>query len=191
MCPEDQILSLYYDRELPSPWKEKMENHLASCEKCRSHLAKFNRLSKTLETDKLEIPAELKNRVWSKIEIEKSYNSSGKKEFPLKKAWNRRVSLPIPIAAAAAAAFIVISMLALQNLRYPTGNQKLELGGAIAADVKGIIPVSDMNSVLQYLSGEDMADFVIIRLPETRSFSSSGEPALIKAADYSRRNSSR
>jgi hypothetical protein len=51
-----------------------------------------------------------------------------------------------------------------------------------------MVPVSDMNGIMQYLGQEDTADFVIIRLPESRNFVSSGEPTLVKAADYSRRN---
>jgi hypothetical protein len=58
-------------------------------------------------------------------------------------------------------------------------------------EVQGIVPVSDMNGVIQYLGGEDTADIVIIRLPESQRFMSSGEPAIIRAADYSGRDRSR
>jgi len=108
--------------------------------------------------------------------------------------WNRTVSLPFP--AAVAAACIIITFLVIQGLGFSgtQGQQSAQvppLAAGISADVQGIIPLSDMDSVLQYLSAEDMADFVIMRLPETRNFSSLGEPALLKAADYSRRGSSR
>jgi hypothetical protein len=36
----------------------------------------------------------------------------------------------------------------------------------------------------QYLGGDDSGDIVIIRLPESRSFNSYGEPAIIRAAEY-------
>jgi hypothetical protein len=49
-----------------------------------------------------------------------------------------------------------------------------------------IMPAADMSSVIQYL-GYDGADIIILRLPESRSFAAFGEPAIIKAADYSRR----
>jgi hypothetical protein len=62
--------------------------------------------------------------------------------------------------------------------------------GALAAaiEMQAIIPASDMNGVLQYLGNTDTADIVIIRLPESKSFMSFGEPAIIRAADYSGRN---
>ncbi|MDR1128921.1 MAG: hypothetical protein LBL20_06380, partial [Treponema sp.] len=55
----------------------------------------------------------------------------------------------------------------------------------ISLDVQEIVPVSDMNSFLQYLESENSTDFMIIRLPETRSFSNPGQPTMIKASDYS------
>ena len=48
-----------------------------------------------------------------------------------------------------------------------------------------IVPITDLNGVLQYLGNDDSPDIMIIRLPESRSFMSSGEPAIIRAADYS------
>jgi hypothetical protein len=61
----------------------------------------------------------------------------------------------------------------------------------VVADNQGIVPIQDMAGVLQYLSGQDYGDFMVIRLPESRSFSRIGEPALINAADYSRRTARR
>jgi hypothetical protein len=49
-----------------------------------------------------------------------------------------------------------------------------------------IIPFSGMESVLQYLGGTDTGDILILRLPESRNFSSYGEPAMLRAADYIR-----
>ena len=35
-CPDTNLYSAYVDGEVPSPWKEKLEAHLASCESCRA-----------------------------------------------------------------------------------------------------------------------------------------------------------
>ena len=202
MCPDRQILSLYFDEELPSPWKEKMEVHIGSCERCQSDLGKYQRLRTMLEGDRIAVSAELKSRVWDKavsgtaeelnnfIQIRRKEFSSVKRPYVL---WNSSVSLPFPAAAAAVAIFIIIFFLALQGIRSPGTVEIHEPGitAGIGADVQEIIPALDMNSLFQYLSREAMSDFVIIQLPETRSFSSSGEPALLKAADYSRSTSSR
>ena len=190
MCPNRQILSLYFDGELPSPWKEKMNAHLVKCEKCRSHMAQYHKLKEIFAGDRVEASAILKNRVWDKTITGTPVNQKKtvKGNFLL---WNRSVSLPFPAAVAAAAVFIFISFLAFQGMRSPGVDQEYEIASGIVTDVQGIIPVSDLDSVLQYLSVDHMSDFVVIHLPETRSFSSSGEPTLLRAADYSRRSSSR
>jgi negative regulator of sigma E activity len=206
MCPDQEILSLYIDGELPSPWKEKMDAHLASCKKCKSHLLQYRKLRVVLEGDRFEVSAELKKRVWDKVLSRipgipegQNYLPQTKRKMPAKARrvfWNRTVSLPFP--AAVAAACVIITFLVIQGLGSPgtqaAGQQSEKvppIAAGISADVQGIIPVSDMDSVLQYLSAEDMADFVIMRLPETRNFSSFGEPTLLKATDYSRRSSPR
>lgn len=35
MCPDDKLLSAFYDGEVSSPWKEQIEEHLDSCLSCR------------------------------------------------------------------------------------------------------------------------------------------------------------
>ena len=206
MCPDQEILSLYFDGELPSPWKEKMDSHLVSCKKCQSRLLQYRKLRGVLEEDRFEVSEELQNRVWDKVTsgvpAGMPAGIPGEKPAGLDNLtrtrkrrhvfWNRTVSLPFPAAAAAAAAFIIVAFLVIQGIGVSSGTtQAPGIAAGISTDVQGIIPVSDMNSVLQYLSAEDMADYVIIRLPETRSFSSSGEPTLLRSADYSRRTSTR
>jgi len=59
---------------------------------------------------------------------------------------------------------------------------------AAEEEIPEIIPAAtDLNGVLQYL-GADGSDIIILRLPESRNFSRSGDPAIIRAADYSRRH---
>jgi hypothetical protein len=187
MCPDRQILSLYFDGELPSPWKEKMETHLEGCAECRARLEKYRGFflaSGVIGED--EIGA-AKDRVWNRLTV----------PLPVKPVehgglfregegfWNRSVTLPLP---AAAAVFIVIAFFVILALK-PQATVRIAdaLPGVsvMGIDVQGIAPVSDMSGVLQYLSSQDTSDFMIIRLPESRSFSSFGEPALLKAADYS------
>jgi len=93
--------------------------------------------------------------------------------------------VPVPAAAAAALAIAVIAAL--------VGGPLLSLGdkdqaiARLSSEVQDAIPISDMSGVLSYLESQDNAtDIVIIRLPDSRSFIPSGEPALVRAADYIR-----
>jgi hypothetical protein len=110
-----------------------------------------------------------------------------------RKFFSRRVSLPLPAAAAAMA---IVAFAAFFSLAGAGGAQNMPLpqnpaaAMSIGFDDYTPIPIHDMNDVIRYLSIQDDMEFMIIRLPEHRNFSRTGQPTLINAADYSmaRRN---
>jgi hypothetical protein len=180
------MISLYHDGELSSPWKEKLEAHLGSCPECRAVLASYRRLEAG-EPPNVEAARE---RVWRRL-LEQSpdmsrpgVNSLYRRRTGL---WNRRLSLPLPAAAAAAVLIIAVFFALLGTVEksrpLPYGSMA---AGSIGLDDQGMVPIQDMNDVLHYLSSQDNGDIMVIRLPESRRFSRTGEPALINAADYSR-----
>jgi hypothetical protein len=193
MCPDYQILSVYLDGELPSPWKEKMEGHLAQCEKCREKLAAYRLTDGSPELAPAAL-AQVRERVWQRLQDA----GTGRKyshiieNRPLGNTVFWRRNIPIPFPAIAAAAILVIAMTFLW-IRRPVENavQDTAIAASEELDMRGMAPLTDIRGVLQYLSNNDSSDYVILRLPESRNFISSGEPAIIKAADYSRRNPQR
>jgi hypothetical protein len=204
MCPDRQILSVYVDGELPSPWKEKMESHLASCPRCRETIETWRRISGEMRG--AEDPG-AGERVWERlrqrIEAAADSRDPGGESFrpaPVLSAlprrgkfWRRKVSLPFPaVAAAAAVLALVIGSVLLRPAPslVPAGPAAVSLETAgIDMEFDSIRPVSDVSGVLQYLESMDSDDIVIIRLPESRSFQSAGEPKMLRAADYSPRRS--
>ena len=192
MCPERQMISLYHDRELSSPWKEKMEAHLDSCEECRAILASYRRLETDLENLPVETIEAAGERVWNKL-----LPLAGRDSLPVRRTrvrvWNRNVTLPLP-AVAAAAVFVIVLFVAFFTMGGKTQPLSLPYDSmaVMGLDDWGTIPIQqDMNEVMRYLSSQDNGDFMVIRLPESRRFSRTGEPALINAADYSRRGMQR
>jgi len=207
MCPDTQLISLYLDGELPSPWKEKMESHLAHCSGCSEKLENYKQLHHKLakEDAELELFAAAKDRVWQNLQSAQTEQpvpqfaprrlSGGfarRSDF-LRQApgmWRRRLSIPMPAAAAAA---VVLAILAALLIRGGVSSQFPEAANArviLAADeaLPAIIPaadITDMNGILQYL-GSDGNEIIILRLPESSNFISSGEPAILRAADYQR-----
>ncbi|MDR1617513.1 MAG: zf-HC2 domain-containing protein [Treponema sp.] len=178
MCPDREILSVYLDGELPSPWREKLESHLEGCARCRERLEGYRVVRRVV----LDRPADPGLMEAAKERIRAGLEKRGPCPRRLSAGiWRRRITVPIPAAAAAAAVFIVI--LALAWIRRPALRDP-DMAVAAEIDMRGIIPVSDMNGVLQYLGGEDAGNYVILRLPESRSFTSAGEPLIIKEADY-------
>ncbi|MDR1108855.1 MAG: zf-HC2 domain-containing protein [Spirochaetaceae bacterium] len=185
MCPNRQLLSVYYDEELPPPWKEKMEAHLAGCPECRNILVRYR--SFALDRDREEAvrnaPMEAaKTRVWQNLAPLAEKEAP---RMPRNTLWRRSVSLPLPLAAAMAALVVAAFTLVLRNRPAPmTVPQEIISANGMGLDLQGIAPVSDIRGVFQYLSNED--DVVILRLPESKSFVSYGEPLYIKGEDYSR-----
>jgi len=195
MCPDPQLLSIYMDGELPSPWKEKLETHLAQCSGCREKYEKYLNLRKLIAADAnsefindeqtsdssgIQVTSSVKDRVWQNMASRRNFK-------PHSGIWYRRLSIPLPAAAAAA---IILAFLAVFLFRGNQTNQlnepsvKANIILAAEEEIPGIIPAADMSGVLQYL-GADGADILILRLPESRNFLRSGDPAIIRAADYS------
>ena len=186
-CSFRQWISVYFDGEMVSPWKEKMEAHIAGCPDCARQLESYKNISLSLAPAEDEIIDEARQRVLQKLETS-GYNS-GYRTRPAwepSPIWKRRVSIPIPAAAA-----VVFMLFALAFLWITRSSGRLNDSSnmAITAETEilpDVIPFSGMESVMQSLISTDAGDILILRLPESRKFASYGEPAIIKAADYSR-----
>jgi hypothetical protein len=189
MCPDHQLLSVYLDGELPSPWKEKLENHLERCPRCRERLEAWRNISR--------LPGEApgpaaaadgavdgaKERVWLKLQAATDGAVDG--AFPRSSGiWRRSVSVPFPLAAAAAAVlFIVLGAMVFRQVFFAAPVPDGAMAAGVDLDLHNIAPVSDMSGVLQYLGSQDTGDIVILRLPDSKNFMSSGEPRIIRAAE--------
>ena len=206
MCPDPQLLSIYMDGELPSPWKEKMEAHLAECPVCTEKYKHFRHLHEmfkkntnpsrtyienggTLQPSAAEQPLpeqefieSAKENVWRKMESRQRYSR--------RSVWRYRISVPMPaIAAAAAIVLVILTVLFIRGGNLQPQDSAVRSNFILASEeeeMPSVIPAAqDMNGLLQLL-GSDGTDVLIFRLPESRNFSRSGEPAIIRAADYSR-----
>jgi len=196
MCPDQQILSIYMDEELPSPWKEKFEKHLTECSACKKKLESYRQFRELLKINskekqliapnqpEQELIEEAKDRVWQELSSRK----------PIKfntRLLQRRLSIPLPAAAAAAVLIIFMTMIWFNGRSNNSGlaNQQTgydNTGFFLAAqeEIPGTMAM-DLNSVLQYLTS-DSTDIIILTLPENRNFYRTGEPGIIRAADYAR-----
>jgi len=207
MCPDQQLLSIYLDGELPSPWKEKLQEHFSQCSRCREKLENFKRLKELFKKETtikrtfvervIDEPTEprtyteqelleSKERVWKKIEAKQRFSASSN-------VWKRRLAVPLPAAAAAAVIIAFLTAFWLGGIGRSGKQTDTERANFTLAaemdnieEITGIIPTADMNGVLQYLA-PDGTNIIILQLPESQSFSRTGEPAIIRAADFSRR----
>ena len=185
MCPDHQILSVYFDGELESPWKEKCEKHLENCPSCRERLEAYRHTRQRLAETSVNLGQSLEGaftRVWEKASFAVKPNFEVK---PRRRFWTSSITIPVPIAAAAGLV-MALALAALIAIKQPERTSEPQLAGL---EMQEMIPVSDMASFFQYL-GSDTPDMVIIRLPET-TFTNAGEPRMLRAADYTRAGGSR
>jgi hypothetical protein len=201
MCPDPQLLSVYMDGELPSPWKEKMEAHLSECSVCKGNYDSFKRLQEYFKKDThqrrtiveravmneqtlpdYEFMEKSREKVWRKLEARQRFSARTG-------LWQRSLSIPLPAAAAAAVVIAILAMFFINNSsntrQYPEPSRSNFI--LASEEEMNIMPAAvDMNGVLQYLGG-DSADTLIFKLPESKNFLRTGEPAMVRAADYTRR----
>ena len=205
MCPDPQLISVYKDGELPSPWKEKMESHLTECSICAGKLESFNRLFNKMDPcEEQKLMEETKDRIWLKLQSKRQISARPRRSF-VGDAWRRKLSIPMPAAAAAAAVVIVFAAAVLfgrgssvdkvdgfaslpVNANAVEVSNKTSLTVAAAEDeIPSIVPAADLSSVLQYLSAERSEIIIIIPPEQSDNFFRAGEPAIIRAADYNAR----
>jgi hypothetical protein len=165
-----------------------MEAHLASCPRCRSVLESYRTARQALSAPDVSLVNAAGQRVWEQLEdAAESRSGYGAGTFrrtsgAFGKFWQGRVTVPFP-AAAAAGLVLAAAFALLFALRPQSPPQMADMGMEVQTS-----PVSDMAGLLEYLNGDNSPDMVIIKLPETATFTNSGEPRVIRAADYSRNN---
>ncbi len=55
-CPDTDLYSAYVDGEIPSPWKEKLEEHLASCASCREVEKRYRAMREAVQKADADTP---------------------------------------------------------------------------------------------------------------------------------------
>ena len=189
MCPDHQVMSVYFDGELDSPWKEKFERHLAECPSCRKHLESYRITRLCLKEASLvnanptdEAVMGAMERVWEQTGyVIRPQHSNVRRQ--IRRFWSGSLTIPVPVAAAAGL-IMAIAFAAIIGFRQPV--KVAEPPQLAGMEMQEMIPASvDMASFFQYLSTDNSADMVIIRLPET-TFRNVGEPQMLRAADYTR-----
>ena len=183
MCPDRQILSVYFDGELESPWKEKCEKHLENCPSCRERLKAYLLTRQKLSINPEQSLEQAFARVWEKTTFEVEV----KPVKPRRRFWASSITIPVPLATAAA----LVMVIAITVLVATRPQEKISEPQLAGLEMQEMIPVSDMASFFQYLGSEMISpDMVIINLPET-TFKNAGEPRMLRAADYTRSGDSR
>jgi anti-sigma factor RsiW len=197
MCPDAQILSAYFDGEVPEPWKSRMEEHVSSCPACKERLAGFASQRAALSSDSGGAAAETGClRAWNRIEadIAKRKAQKGPSLF-----WDRSVHVPLPLAAAALLALSIVPAVTVASLDRrrgpalaanapsPTSSGIAQASLAVANGSDFANPVEgnfkDIESLIRFLDAQNLPVTINVELPADRNYGYSGPPEIIKVSD--------
>jgi len=177
MCPDKELLSAYFDGEIPSPWKETIAAHVASCPECSRALDTFaagaSLLRAAPEPDFESRKDAVFNRVAAHVTSERRF------------AFPSRIMIPLPAAVAAVAA--IAFLLGMFITRQAPGT---EIAARSTQTIPGIAvpagaayegtPVStDTRRLLDVLEGKEIEINITVKLPETSNLKMSGEPEIL------------
>jgi hypothetical protein len=188
MCPDASLLSAYVDGEVPSPWKERIEEHLASCPACSARVAGYRGLAAALAEgglDEAAAVARVRARLGAALDrplvpASPARKAEGPMDFASKPAlWRRSVSLPLPAAAAAAIAMVFLAGIAASSLFRPAHSPVQTLAAAEIKPTK--TQPENMEALISYLQSQDAQVSLTIQLPSGATFDGSGKPLVVKA----------
>jgi hypothetical protein len=189
VCPDVDVLSAYFDREVGYPWNKELEDHISGCESCRQKLAEFKKLKAALKASPdpdYTIPME---RVRKNITL-----ITKKKKIFRVPLWRKSVSFPLPVVAAAVIVFC-IGFLFMVSVMLSMGNKSEIIviddtgHGKKEFHIIGRNP-EEIQALLESFEYKTSEEEAIIRLPDDSEYFLIGEPEIIKTVDY-RKNSDR
>ena len=196
MCPDRDLISAFVDGEVPSPWRERLEEHFLSCLDCAAVAAGYRALGTRLREELAVDEAGSLARGRSRLDLllEGLPATQGGKSGPHreKTAWQalrRSVSLPLPLAAAAALLVLLLggatALLALRPGRN-AAIQTVASGEIIPAALHAKSQPSSMDELLRYLEARDGQVTLTINLPSGTTFGSSGKPVIMRSTQGQR-----
>jgi len=183
MCPDGELLSAFFDAEIPLPWAERVREHTESCGRCRERLERLRSLRALLHGDPepehqpaFERTREaLHSRVWRSFKRGRSF-------------WRTRVAVPLPAAAAALVLLLGLGLLlAVATVRLSLPWMTIRRQPTGVTEVQVAAPIKDLEALLRSLDSQPAIQEIVITLPEESTFLIMGEPRMLRAADYHER----
>ncbi len=184
MCLEDKILSAYVDGEIEAPLNVKIKEHVDHCPSCRDAIQDLVFLKTLLQEDAQPDCRASMNRLMSEIE----------KSIPLERKtarvslWQRKIKLPVPLAATAALLILAMGFsLLFLSTRPDLRQMSIKRGPMGTTEVHVAAPIEDLELLLKSFDDAAFTRQVIISLPKESQFIIAGEPILLLEADFTRR----
>jgi anti-sigma factor RsiW len=199
MCPDRDLISAYVDGEVPSPWSERLEEHLASCPECAALAKSYALLGESLRAEtegadeaalalsvargreRLDLLLDTASPAGGAVSASPSRPRRRLFAALPSESWRRSISLPLPLAAAAAVLVILLggatAALALRPMK-SSGVQAVASGEIIPQ--QSLAQPASMDELLRYLDSSQGQVTLTINLPSNTSFGSAGKPVIMR-----------
>ena len=127
-CPDPDLFSAYFDGEVPSPWKEKLELHLSSCPECKQRTMQYARIRKGLISNQPELTTARLEDSYSRLAARMGNKPKVSRNEGIGRyaQWFRAsVSIPLPAAAAILLVAVMVPTLLARNSAPNQGSYQL------------------------------------------------------------------
>ncbi|MFW5768504.1 MAG: anti-sigma factor family protein [Spirochaetota bacterium] len=172
MCPNDQILSAYFDSEIELPHRQRVTEHIAGCSSCGDKVDSYNTTRNLMRSDEVPALDESRERVLKRIYAEKAGNNEAGNTF-----WRKKVVLPAPLAAAAGILFFILvgGMAAIMMREEPSYTASVQRKPSSAIRIEG----ENLEEIRALLESRELVVEANFELPREKDFVIIGEPQLI------------
>ncbi len=186
-CPEKRLLSVYADGELDSPWKEKVDAHVAVCPACARVCHGYAALSGKLA----HLDTEREKAILARMKLMRPEQADEPSEYAARTRiresrsvpfWKRPLLVPFPVVTVAAVALCLATALILTG-RISSGNHDTGTS-TIARTVISAQPAT-FQALVQSIDSQGGDSAMTIILPAETSLQGSGDPVLITASTVS------
>ncbi len=183
MCPDRDLVSAYVDGEVPSPWRERLEEHFGSCADCAALAASYARLGQRLTSELDPDEDEALQRGRSRLDsLLQGLAPGGEPRVEARPARPRYVNLPLPLAAAAALLVLLLSgATALLALRPSKAAEIRTVASGEISPLGSQAQPASMDELLRYLDARDGQVTLTINLPTGATFGSAGKPVIMRS----------
>jgi negative regulator of sigma E activity len=206
MCPNDQLLSAFFDGELPLSQQIKIDQHTKECAPCQERLLSFRTVKDYLlsaanvhreghlhevvallneaEEAHFQTPAD---KVWERLTV--SVKENKQKQERKFYFWQKQVILPLPAIVLGGASFLFLLaffiLFSVEKL-----NSKSETGPITLKEIQFTTPIQagvhgqakDLKQWVDELEKDNLQQELLIKLPDATIFTQRTEPVLIQAS---------
>ncbi len=186
MCPDERLICVHVDGELESPWRERLEKHLAACSRCAGIERSYRSLSTRLVSGAMTLPGEAE--ALARLHAAGPGIATGDGGRPAIRLRTipfseRYIRISAPIATAAALLVVVLAGVVASTF-VPRPGATFSPAPMVAG-ITSYAPGESFEELVRSVAGGEDQTTLVIHLPERSDFASRGEPVLMTVSSKS------